>query len=94
MLLFQYNQILLLISLSAHVLVCFNSAANPLLYALINRQLRAQHVQAMARKRQSITAATQVVLEFVIQATNKLDEMLERMHSFHSSSLSHLLIFP
>lgn len=74
MFLFQYNQILLLISLSAHVLVCFNSAANPLLYALINRQLRAQHVQAMARKRQSITAATQVVLEFVIQATNKLDQ--------------------
>ncbi|GMS95736.1 hypothetical protein PENTCL1PPCAC_17911, partial [Pristionchus entomophagus] len=70
---FNYNHFLLLISLSAHVLVCFNSAANPLLYALINRELRAQHVQAMARKRQSITAATQVVIEFVIQATNKLD---------------------
>ncbi|CAJ0931034.1 unnamed protein product, partial [Mesorhabditis belari] len=56
----------------AHLLVCFNSAANPVLYALINRELRAQHSLAMNRKRQSIGNATQNALDFVTKHTQKL----------------------
>ncbi|PAV89693.1 hypothetical protein WR25_16709 [Diploscapter pachys] len=52
--------------------VCFNSAANPVLYALINRELRQQHLLAMSKKRQSISQATGDVIEFVAKTTHNL----------------------
>ena len=35
-------------------LIYANSAINPLLYALLNRDLRAQHMTAMSKRRQSL----------------------------------------
>ncbi|KAI6200556.1 G-PROTEIN-RECEP-F1-2 domain-containing protein [Aphelenchoides besseyi] len=37
----------------AHFLLCFNSALNPIWYALINRELRYQHNEALRKRRKS-----------------------------------------
>ncbi|VDM95498.1 unnamed protein product [Thelazia callipaeda] len=48
---------------AAHLLVCFNSAANPIMYALINHELRQQHTQALIRRRRSLSNVTNAVLD-------------------------------
>ncbi|KAL3077278.1 hypothetical protein niasHS_013267 [Heterodera schachtii] len=49
----------------AHLLVCFNSAANPVLYALINRELRQQNAQALQKRRRSLNVATNNAKGFI-----------------------------
>ncbi|KAH7709910.1 Protein NPR-32 [Aphelenchoides avenae] len=56
----------------AHLLVCFNSAANPVLYALINRELRQQHFQAMLKRRQSLHLATNTTMEFIAKHSQRM----------------------
>uniref|UniRef100_A0AC35FIE6 G-protein coupled receptors family 1 profile domain-containing protein n=1 Tax=Panagrolaimus sp. PS1159 TaxID=55785 RepID=A0AC35FIE6_9BILA len=59
----------------AHILICFNSAANPVLYALINRELRQQHVKAMLKRRQSLHTATHNAMEFIEKHSHRLVAM-------------------
>ncbi|VDO72492.1 unnamed protein product [Onchocerca flexuosa] len=52
---------------AAHLLVCFNSAVNPILYALINRELRQQHTKALIKRCRSLSNATNSALDALIK---------------------------
>ncbi|CAG9540922.1 unnamed protein product, partial [Cercopithifilaria johnstoni] len=52
---------------AAHLLVCFNSAVNPILYALINRELREQHAKALIKRCRSLSNATSTALNAFIK---------------------------
>jgi hypothetical protein len=71
---FQVTHDTLLLSaifFGAHLLVCFNSAANPLLYALINRELRQQHQLALSKRRQSLSVATRNAIDFISRHSHR-----------------------
>ncbi|VDM99936.1 unnamed protein product, partial [Onchocerca ochengi] len=56
---------------AAHLLVCFNSAVNPILYALINRELRQQHTKALIKRCRSLSNVTNSALDALIKHSHQ-----------------------
>ncbi|VDO56643.1 unnamed protein product [Brugia timori] len=56
---------------AAHLLVCFNSAVNPILYAIINRELRQQHTKALIKRCRSLSNATSTALDALIKHSHQ-----------------------
>ncbi|EJW84645.1 hypothetical protein WUBG_04445, partial [Wuchereria bancrofti] len=65
---------------AAHLLVCFNSAVNPILYALINRELRQQHTKALIKRCRSLSNATSTALDALIKHSHHLVECAGPLH--------------
>ncbi|VDK28444.1 unnamed protein product [Gongylonema pulchrum] len=75
---------------AAHLLVCFNSAANPIMYALINRELRQQHIQALIRRRRSLSNATNAALDVLVKHSHHLMECAVPLHCSFDTASYHL----
>ncbi|KAI6192814.1 G-PROTEIN-RECEP-F1-2 domain-containing protein [Aphelenchoides fujianensis] len=56
------RQTLNVVFFAAHFLLCFNSAVNPYLFALVNKELRHQHNEALRKRRKSIPLNAQRIL--------------------------------
>uniref|UniRef100_A0A915Q2E7 G-protein coupled receptors family 1 profile domain-containing protein n=1 Tax=Setaria digitata TaxID=48799 RepID=A0A915Q2E7_9BILA len=65
---------------AAHLLVCFNSAVNPILYALINRELRQQHTRALIKRCRSLSNATSTAFDALIKHSHHLVEYATPLH--------------
>ncbi|VDN92819.1 unnamed protein product [Brugia pahangi] len=65
---------------AAHLLVCFNSAVNPILYAIINRELRQQHTKALIKRCRSLSNATSTALDALIKHSHHLVECAGPLH--------------
>ncbi|KAM3725241.1 Neuropeptide receptor [Dirofilaria immitis] len=71
---------------AAHLLVCFNSAVNPILYALINRELRQQHTKALTKRCRSLSNATTTALDALIKHSHHLMEYTGPLHNNYDAT--------
>uniref|UniRef100_A0A8R1XXL5 G_PROTEIN_RECEP_F1_2 domain-containing protein n=1 Tax=Onchocerca volvulus TaxID=6282 RepID=A0A8R1XXL5_ONCVO len=74
---------------AAHLLVCFNSAVNPILYALINRELRQQHTKALIKRCRSLSNATNSALDALIKHSHHFVEYAGPFHYKFDATKNH-----